>query len=108
MLVEFAIGSGDPNTAQVTVIATATKLALDAPETRAGVKLVFELLMWGERFLDHDDFFVLKTTPTLTAASVALVRELMAKFFNRLILILDGGVTLASLNRNQLRARMGL
>jgi hypothetical protein len=108
MLVEFAIGSGDPNTAQVTVTATATKLAIDAPETRGGIKLCAELMKWGERFLDHDDFFVLKTAPTLTAETVAVVRDISTKLFGKRVLILDGGVTLASLNRNQLRARMGL
>jgi hypothetical protein len=109
MLVEFAIGSGDPNTAQVTVTATATKLAIDVPETRQGIKLGGELMAWGARFLDHDDFYVLKCTPTLSAGAVALIRELSAKLLGgRLILILDSGATLASLNRNQLRARMGL
>lgn len=108
MLVEFAIGSGDPNTSQVTVTATATKLAIDAPESRAGIKLCGELMMWGSRFLDHDDFYVLKTQPTLTVGTVALIRELSTKLLRKPILILDSGVTLASLNRNQLRARMGL
>ena len=108
MLVEFAIGSGDPNTPQVTVTATTTKLAIDAPETRAGVKIAGSLMVWGAQFLDHDDFYVLKTAATLTAGTVALIRELSSKLLHRPILILDGGVTLASLNRNQLRARMGL
>lgn len=108
MLVELAIGSGDPNTAQVTVTATATKLAIDVPETRQGIKIAGSLMVWGSRFLNHDDFYVLKCSPTLSAGTVALIRELSSGLLNRLILVLDGGVTLASLNRNQLLARMGI
>ena len=108
MLVEFAIGSGDPNTAQVTVTATATKLAVDVPETRPGVKYAFEFVTVASRFLKDGEFFVLKTTTSLTAASFALVHDVSRALYQRPMLILDNGVTLASLNRNQLRARMGL
>lgn len=104
MLVEFTIASGPP------IVEKAVKLSLDnLPTTRQGTKYTFEFLMVAARLLDHDEFFVLRTADTLSAGAIALIRELSTKLLGgRPILILDGGVSLASLNANQIRTRLGL
>ena len=103
MLVEFAIGAGPP------VTAGPTRLTLhDVPATRAGLKGAFEFLMVAARWLDHDEFFVLKTADALNNASETLIWDVSNKLFQRPLLILDGGVSLASLSAAQIRNRMGL
>lgn len=100
---EFTIGSGPP------ISERAFKLTLDpVPQTRAGLKGVFEFLMVAARFLDHDDFFVMRTADTLQSAGRELIWEVSSKLFQRPLLILDGGVSLGSLTANQIRQRMGL
>lgn len=103
MLVEFTIASGPP------IVEKPQKLSLDGlPVSRAGTKYTFKVLASIADLLDHDDFFVMRTADTINNAGKTLIWELSGAFFRRPLLILDGGVSLASLSAAQIRNRMGL
>lgn len=103
MLVDFTIGSGPP------IVEKPQRLTLDnLPETRAGTKYTFEFLMVAAKLLDHDEFFVLRTAANISPAGEALIWEVSNNLFQRPLLILDNGMTLAGMTNNQIRARMGL
>lgn len=58
--------------------------------------------------LDHDDIVILMIDASLTAAQVDRVREVKGRSLPlQKVCLLDGGLQLAGLTANQIRARVG-
>jgi hypothetical protein len=106
MRVEIAIAKGDPQSPQGWTVSQPVFMVVFPFEARWRIGWLFNMI--AQLGFDHDDIMVLSVDAELTAAMRDRVRELRDRTIQGVkICLLDGGIRLADLTPNQIRARIG-
>lgn len=106
MKIEAAVAKGDPTQPQGWNVSATIFMVTFTYDGRWRIGWAFEML----RMLawDHDDIMVLSIDNNLTAAQIERVRQVRDQILPmQKVCLLDGGVLLANLTPNQIRARTG-
>jgi hypothetical protein len=106
MRVEIAIARGDPQSPQGWTVSQPVFMVVFPFENRTRIGWLFNLI--AQLGFDHDDIMVLSVDASLTAALIDRVREIRDRTMPGMkVCLLDGGLILADLTPNQIRARVG-
>ncbi len=106
MRVEIAIATGDPQIPQGWTVTQPVFMVVFPFESRWRIGWLFNLL--SQLGFDRDTIMVMSIDLSLTAPQIDRVKEVRDRSIDGMkVCLLDGGVTLAGLTPNQIRARVG-